>query len=138
MARTLDHRTAEPTTSESNHRLANLCRRRFLRLGAITAGFGLTAASQVAGRVTGDDQNRNSLTIVGTADPATYEITVSGQTISRSLRSAPDPEIYGSTIEGAISSGVKRYQFDGEIAHARFSGNVNVYLDGEPVNPESL
>lgn len=141
MARTLDHRNADPTApTPTGRRFARLCRRRFIRLGALTAGFGLTAVAQIARGVTGRDAAAaaNSLTIVGTADPATYEITVSSDAITRGLRSSPDPEIYGSTIEGAIATGVKRYHFDGEIEHARFSGDVDVYLDGQPVTPDSI
>jgi hypothetical protein len=80
----------------------------------------------------------NTLSFVGTGTAASYGFTVSGDI---EAESSPNDDIAdnisSSSAEGAIETGTHVYDFSGELTDLTVTGDVEVYLDGEPVDGDS-
>jgi hypothetical protein len=104
-----------------------------------------TATVTVNGTALGDDEVSviggdlpNTLSFVGTGTAASYGFTVSGDI---EAESSPNDDIAdnisSSSAEGAIETGTHVYDFSGELTDLTVTGDVEVYLDGEPIDGDS-
>lgn len=104
-----------------------------------------TATVTVNGTALADDEVSviggelpNTLSFVGTGTAASYGFTVSGDI---EAESSPNDDIAdnisSSSAEGAIETGTHVYDFSGELTDLTVTGDVEVYLDGEPVDGDS-
>ena len=104
-----------------------------------------TATVTVNGTALADDEVSvvggelpSTLSFVGTGTAASYGFTVSGDI---EAESSPNDDIAdnisSSSAEGAIETGTHVYDFSGELTDLTVTGDVEVYLDGEPVDGDS-
>jgi hypothetical protein len=80
----------------------------------------------------------NTLSFVGTGTATSYSFTVSGDI---EAESSPNDDIAGnissSSAEGAIETGTHVYDYSGELTDLTVAGDIEVYLDGEPIDGDS-
>ena len=144
MARKLAHDATDGTEEESNggdppEKAATertLERRGYVRLAgaaiaATLAGSWAVPAAAAAGR---SDDAEHSLRISGSGTTATYELTVDGR-VTPGADSSADAEarISECTAEGAVKTGERRYNFNGELQELEVDGDAAVTLDGVEV-----
>ena len=83
----------------------------------------------------GEDDLPNTLSLVGTGSVTNYDFTVSGEI---EAESSPNDDvadnISSSSAEGAIETGTHVYGFSGELTDLTVTGDIEVYLNGEPVD----
>jgi len=76
------------------------------------------------------------LTIDSTGSYAAYEFTVSGGIASRDGMSREDDvDVESDSVNGAVGGGSDSYAFGGEITELSLSGDADIVLDGEVVDP---
>ncbi|WP_144797952.1 hypothetical protein [Halorubrum depositum] len=86
----------------------------------------------------GGEELPHTLSLVGTGSATSYRFTVSGEI---EAESSPNDDIAdnisSSSAEGAIETGTHVYDFSGELTDLTVTGDVEVYLDGEPIDGDS-
>jgi hypothetical protein len=86
----------------------------------------------------GGDDLPHTVSFVGTGSATSYSFTVSGDIAAGS---SPNDDIAdnisSSSAEGAIETGTHAYDFSGELTDLTVTGNVEVYVDGEPLDEDS-
>lgn len=110
-----------------------LNRRRFVQLGAASVGgFGLASRAEAAKAGDGSTPPTNeegTLTLIGTGAPTNYEITVQGSILAEESGSAGDVHISGSSSEGVVTNGMKKYHFTGSVSEILTDGNIDIQLN---------
>ncbi|MGM0717376.1 MAG: hypothetical protein ACQET5_09405, partial [Halobacteriota archaeon] len=97
---------------------------------------GSTVADDDLSTIGGDDLP-HTISFVGTGSVTSYSFTVSGDI---EAESSPNDDIAdnisSSSAEGAIETGTHAYDFSGELTDLTVTGDIEVYLDGEPLDED--
>ena len=80
----------------------------------------------------------NTLTIVGNGEYATYELSVDGDLAGQAGTLNTRDEVSGTTATGGVGGGSDAYEFSGSITDFTLDGRAAVYLNGTPVDPDTL
>ncbi|OYR38155.1 hypothetical protein DJ82_12850 [Halorubrum sp. Ib24] len=106
--------------------------------GSVTVSVNDTAVPDGDLSTIGGDDLPHTLSLVGTGSVTSYSFTVSGEI---EAESSPNDDISdnisSSSAEGAIETGTHVYDFSGELTDLTVTGDVEVYLDGEPVDDDT-
>ena len=82
----------------------------------------------------GGEDLPNAISFVGTGSATSYSFTVSEEI---EAGSSPNDDIVdnisSSSAEGAIETGTHVYDFSGELTDLTVTGDIEVYLNGEPI-----
>ena len=111
----------------------SVSRRSVLRLGVMGLATGVGYSTSAAAAPL---PNEIVISGRGLDGAATYEFSVSGE-----VAVADDPPgdtVSGQTASGRVSSWMDGYTFSGEITAFSYEGNIQVFLDGSEVDPDSL
>ncbi len=132
--------SADKDVSNSKQKLVGFSRRGCMRAGAAIAAA--VAALGVTGTTAANDnasETERELEIIGTGDLVAYEVTVDGS-IAASPRDGPGAgkRVSGSSAEGVVAAGRRRYQITGDLGYVAVGGDVNVQVDGSRVAPEAI
>ncbi len=110
-------------------------RRGYVKLGMLST---LLGGSLMGVTTNATAEGTHTLHIVGDGSLATYDLTVSGRlSDDGSLAFDAAKNISGRNAEGAVRDAVHGYRFHGEVVDVRVAGDAEVYLDGQPLEPES-
>jgi hypothetical protein len=89
--------------------------------------------------IIGGEELSSTISFVGTGSVTSYSFTVTGDI---EAASSPNDDIAGnistSSAEGAIETGTHVYDFSGELTDLTVTGDIEVYLDGEPVGDTAV
>jgi hypothetical protein len=126
---------ARKQTSSDDH----VSRRNYLRLSG-TVAVGTTGAAIAESTGEFDGAGTNVLSIVGTtADPTTYEVTVSEEIVPGAYTDALSVlGTTGQSAEDAVADGVRSYRFEGEITDMRIDDGAAVFVNGARLDPDAL
>lgn len=132
MARKLAHkRTSREPTPPDDCQRSGLTRRTYARLVATVATSVATLGGWF-GTVAGDrpvDEHR--IRIHGSGTASIYELTVEGELMPGAGASKDAGScISGCTAEGAVTTGERRYRFNGKLRDVRVNGTASVSLNG--------
>jgi hypothetical protein len=129
---------ADPIGTAS--RLRPLGRRSALRLGlagivSLLAGSGTVTAARTA--ASGTDDPAKGILIRPNEGVTRYEITVDGR-LSPGADTERDAEarISGSSAEGVVKQGDRRYRFSGELRDVAIDGDAGVYIGTADLDPD--
>ena len=105
-----------------------------------SADEGSTDEDPSAGGSTDEPTTERVLTITGTGTRASYNFTVSDDLAHDPSRGTVDSQdsIDGASATGVVVSGTDSYLFTGSITAFTADGSVDVFLDGEQVDPATL
>jgi hypothetical protein len=70
-------------------------------------------------------------------DPAAYELSVT-EALGPTDSVNPNDEISGTSADGQVNGGADTYRFAGEIDAFAYDGPVDLYVDGEQVDPNAI
>jgi hypothetical protein len=131
LRRERDSERATTPDDEDDAARTVLERRPYLRLAA-AALTALVAAGRTAASATTsheDDETDSWLLIRGGDGVSRYELTVAGTLAAAD--GSDDARISGSSAEGVVSDGNRRYRFDGEIRDLAVDGDAEVQVGTE-------
>lgn len=115
-------------------------RRSYLRV----VGTSVAAAGATTGLVSADegrDADRSGvIRVAGRGDPSSFELTVDG-TIETTVDDPTEQALVvsGTTVEGAVAADAVSFPFAGTLTDVTIiDGDVDVYLDDDPVDPAAF
>lgn len=83
------------------------------------------------------DRPDRRLLVAGGRDGARYEITVDGRLVpGQGATADAGRRISGSSTEGVVVDGARRYRFSGEVRDLAVRGDAGVYVGTEQVYPD--